>query len=717
MKKKIISVFLIIILIVVMIFVAVKKKDKEELEISETFVAKVLSVSSDGLTVRDENNIIYTFKDFNDENIVVGENFVLSYRGTLDKNKCAQTAKILSVASTEEILPLDGIFSNYYKLAANDLENMTLREKIGQVLLVGAFETGLEEMIKDNKYSGLVLFDYNFEDKTKSQVQKMLDSLQKVSEIPLLLAVDEEGGSVIRVSSNPLLVSKPFKSSQELYKEGGLNAIREDTIDKSEILHNLGLNVNLAPVVDVTNNKTAYIYKRTLGQNTEITSEYAKTVIKASKEKGVSYVLKHFPGYGDNLDTHEYGSEDNRTYEEIEKNSLPPFIAGVSAGAEAIMVSHNIINNIDPDVPASLSTSVHNLLRNEIGFTGIIMTDDLSMAAINDKDALIKALEAGNDLLIVTNAEGSIDNIEMAVKDGVLSESVVDNAALRVLAWKHYKGLFIESGKWYICIIFSFEKLKNCLKCDIIYFGRIFRRDENMEVKFTIEKFEGPLDLLLHLIKVNDLDIADINVSEITEQYLDYIRKMEELDLNVGSEYLVMASELTYIKSKTLLPCEAEEEEEENPREELINKLIEYQRYKELSETFKELELSRQDLFGKDPSYLNEFKEDGIIIDENITLEDLIKAFANFNLRKEQDKPLSTTITKKEYSVSERSHEIMKKLKEKKKLNFTDLFEIVNKEYIVVTFLSILDLARKGRLNIKQDKNLSEIVILTRGDN
>jgi len=238
-----------------------------------------------------------------------------------------------------------------------------------------------------------------------------------------------------------------------------------------------------------------------------------------------------------------------------------------------------------------------------------------------------------------------------------------------------------------------------------------------MEVKFTIEKFEGPLDLLLHLIKVNDLDIADINVSEITEQYLDYIRKMEELDLNVGSEYLVMASELTYIKSKTLLPCEAEEEEEENPREELINKLIEYQRYKELSETFKELELSRQDLFGKDPSYLNEFKEDGIIIDENITLEDLIKAFANFNLRKEQDKPLSTTITKKEYSVSERSHEIMKKLKEKKKLNFTDLFEIVNKEYIVVTFLSILDLARKGRLNIKQDKNLSEIVILTRGDN
>jgi len=238
-----------------------------------------------------------------------------------------------------------------------------------------------------------------------------------------------------------------------------------------------------------------------------------------------------------------------------------------------------------------------------------------------------------------------------------------------------------------------------------------------MEVKFTIDKFEGPLDLLLHLIKINDLDIASINVSEITEQYLNYIKKMEELDLNVGSEYLVMASELTYIKSKTLLPSEIEEEEEEDPREELINRLIEYQKYKELTETFKELELSRHELFEKAPSYLNEFKEEGIIIDENITLDDLIKAFANFNVRKEQDKPLNTTITKKEYSVSQRSKDIMEKLKDKKKLSFDDLFETINKEYVVVTFLSILDLARNGKLNIKQDKNLSEIFIFARGEN
>ncbi len=238
-----------------------------------------------------------------------------------------------------------------------------------------------------------------------------------------------------------------------------------------------------------------------------------------------------------------------------------------------------------------------------------------------------------------------------------------------------------------------------------------------MEIKFTIDQFEGPLDLLLHLIKENDIDIKDINVSEIAEQYLEFIRQMNELDLNVSSEYLVMASELTYMKSKTLLPSETSEEEEEDPKEELINRLIEYQKYKELSAAFKDLEFSRQELFGKNPSYLDEFKEDGIIIDNDITLDDLLKAFANFNVRKENDKPLNTTITKKEYSVSERSHDIMNRLKKYKKIEFTELFEVVNKEYVVVTFLSILDLARKGHLNIKQDKNLSQIFILARGEN
>jgi segregation and condensation protein A len=236
-----------------------------------------------------------------------------------------------------------------------------------------------------------------------------------------------------------------------------------------------------------------------------------------------------------------------------------------------------------------------------------------------------------------------------------------------------------------------------------------------MEVKFTIDKFEGPLDLLLHLIKENDIDIMEINISEITEQYLTYIKKMEELDLNVSSEYLVLAAELTLMKSKTLLPS-INEEEELDPREELINRLVLYQKYKEVSQTFKELELDRNDLFTKKPSYLSDFKDNKVIIDSDITIEDLIKAFTSFNQRKEYDKPLNTTVTKKEYSVSKRSYDILKRLKSESRIIFSDLFEEKTKGYVVVTFLSILDLTRKGKINITQDKNMGDIFLTARGE-
>ena len=235
-----------------------------------------------------------------------------------------------------------------------------------------------------------------------------------------------------------------------------------------------------------------------------------------------------------------------------------------------------------------------------------------------------------------------------------------------------------------------------------------------MNYEITIDKFSGPLDLLVHLIKQSDVDIFDIKISEITNQYLDYISKMEKLNLNIDSEYITMAAELTYIKSRELLPHE-EQDEEEDAKEELINRIIEYQKYKEISETFKKLEEERQEYFTKDPSLLNEFKDDKINISEDISLEDLIKAFSKFCERKEFEKPLNTVITKKEYSVHQRSREIMNKLKKNKKLNFEELFEIYTKDYVVVTFLSILDLAKQGSLLISQDHNLDKIVIISKG--
>ena len=273
----------------------------------------------------------------------------------------------------------------------------------------------------------------------------MIKDLQKNSKIPLLTAVDEEGGKVVRVSSNPNLASTPFKSPSELYKSGGLDLIRQDTKDKSDLLKNLGLNVNLAPVVDVSTNPDDYMYSRSLQQDTSITSNFAKTVIEASKGTGVSYTLKHFPGYGNNADTHTGSATDTRTLDDIKNNDLPPFKSGINAGAEAVLVSHNIVNSIDPDNPASLSPSVHNLLRNDLGFTGIIITDDLAMGATSTLDnAHVKAVLAGNDLIITTDYEESVNSIKAAINDGTISQDMVDKLAFRVLAWKYYKGLMLN---------------------------------------------------------------------------------------------------------------------------------------------------------------------------------------------------------------------------------------------------------------------------------
>ncbi len=238
-----------------------------------------------------------------------------------------------------------------------------------------------------------------------------------------------------------------------------------------------------------------------------------------------------------------------------------------------------------------------------------------------------------------------------------------------------------------------------------------------MNYKFTIDKFQGPLDLLLHLIKEADIDIFDINIAQITEQYLNYIKSMENLNLNIDSEYLVMAAELIEMKSRILLPHEEVVENDENgedPRESLINRLIEYKKYKEVSQTFQGMEYERKQSFSKLPSELDEFKTNDLSINEDITLNDLIEAFKKFQEKKYFNKPLNTVVTRKEYSIHKRNKEILNILKNKKNINFEELFEIKSKDYVVVTFLSILDLAKKGKLKIKQNNNLDTIVLEAR---
>lgn len=364
----------------------------------------------------------------------------------IGKDKTLFTGSIKSDIKVESLesdkYKNNSLFGKYYKKSLRKLKNMSIDQKIGQLLLVRYPEEEQKDVLKKYQFGGYLFFAKDFRNKTKDEVISMINDLQAASKIPILTAVDEEGGIVVRVSSNPNFRSEGFLSSQKLYELGGFDKIKEDTIEKSNLLKELGLNLNLAPVVDVSTNKDDYMYERSIGQNSDITAEYAKTVISASKGSGVSYTLKHFPGYGNNIDTHTASSIDNRSLDDIEKNDLPPFKAGIEAKAEAILVSHNIVDSIDNKNPASISPKVHKLLRKNLNFSGIVITDDLEMGATKDiENKSVKALLAGNDLLIVTDYLESINEIKNAINNKIITENDLDKKVLKILEWKYYKKL------------------------------------------------------------------------------------------------------------------------------------------------------------------------------------------------------------------------------------------------------------------------------------
>lgn len=233
-----------------------------------------------------------------------------------------------------------------------------------------------------------------------------------------------------------------------------------------------------------------------------------------------------------------------------------------------------------------------------------------------------------------------------------------------------------------------------------------------MSYLVTIDNFSGPLDLLLHLIKQSNIDIYDIKIEEITKQYLDYIETMSNMNLDIASSYLVMASELIEMKSSYLLPKKEKEvdEYEEDPKERLIKRLVEYRNYKEAIEKFHELEVDRQNYYTKPSSELSDFEKSNKL-PTDVELSDLLDAFSKFLSRKEIEKPLNTKITNKEYSIQERSSEIKNLIKKNKKVSFNDLFTVRTRSYIVITFLSILSLAKNNEINIKQDNNFDEILL------
>ena len=229
-----------------------------------------------------------------------------------------------------------------------------------------------------------------------------------------------------------------------------------------------------------------------------------------------------------------------------------------------------------------------------------------------------------------------------------------------------------------------------------------------------IGDFEGPLDLLLHLIKKSKMEIFDIEISEITKEYLNYIKEMTDMNLDIASEYLVMAAELIEMKSRKLLPNkkdEEEKEEDENPEEELKRRLIEYKKYKESTEVFRNLEENRANYYTKAPESLKQYSSEKLENDGSVGIFDLLDAFQKLLERQEYNKPKNTKITRKELSVKERVAKIRDILKVHKKINFIELFDNFSKPYVVVTFVSALEMAKNREINIKQDNNFSDIYL------
>lgn len=234
-----------------------------------------------------------------------------------------------------------------------------------------------------------------------------------------------------------------------------------------------------------------------------------------------------------------------------------------------------------------------------------------------------------------------------------------------------------------------------------------------MNIEFKIDDFNGPLDLLLHLIKENKMSILDIEIEKITEQYLEYLDKMESMNLEVTSNYLVLASELLFIKSKMLLPVYNDNDDEvvdDDPRDELVQRLLEYQAYKNITKVLKDKEEERKDFYTKLPEDVSLYVENDITINSDVDLDDLVDAFKKYLIRQKENKPLKTKITEKEITVSDRKKYISNILKSKGRVNFIELFEDSSKEYVVATFLAILEMAKGRELVIIQEETFGEIL-------
>ncbi len=350
-----------------------------------------------------------------------------------------QAEKEVQVEKTETTIETSEGEEN--KVIEDRLATMTLEEKVGQLFWARVPSSHQIEDLRSYHLSGYILFGRDFEGRTIEDMKALTTGYQDAAKIPLLIGSDEEGGTVTRISS---ILETPFQSPMALYQQGGMEAVLSDTKQKAELLKSVGINAGLFPVADLARDQSAFIYDRTIGQDAQITASYVQQVVEELKKSKVGSTLKHFPGYGDNGDSHTAIIQDNRSLDELRQADFLPFQAGIDAGADSVLVSHNILSKIDT-VPSSISPKITDLLRKELHFKGVIMTDDFDMAGIADfvsqDEAAFQVIVAGNDLILGSSYQTQIPYLLKKISSGELTEERIDESVRRVLTWKYDLGL------------------------------------------------------------------------------------------------------------------------------------------------------------------------------------------------------------------------------------------------------------------------------------
>lgn len=327
------------------------------------------------------------------------------------------------------------------------LAGMSLEEKVGQMFMISCDgRDDLDALISDYHIGGLVMQPADFEYENKSTFRQKIDLLQSKSAAGLFIAVEEEGGTVNTVSRFPQFRAVPFWSSKDLYKEGGFNYIETIAIEKASLLNELGININLDPMCSVIENENSVFFNRSFGQTAQLTADYVSATVSTFKEHNVASALKYFPGYDGSGSESDALISDSRSYEEFDETDFVPFRAGIRKGAEFVIVSHNIVQSMDGENPASLSAPVHEILRSELGFAGIIITDYINGETLRNyaesrANTAELAITAGNDMIYTDSCAEEIAAVIDAVNSGAISEEQIDISVLRILNEKIKLGI------------------------------------------------------------------------------------------------------------------------------------------------------------------------------------------------------------------------------------------------------------------------------------